>query len=148
MAELGLSLGPNALRAPAGPLPADPAGDASLPPELQTLKAEAERRFDEWATTGHGLAASSLYEALAFFSTGLGDHHTHDAQIGFFVCGYNADIWRSVLRVEPAEFLAEPATQLAPESTSIIILPNLVQPHSEGDIRLATTIPLFTRRSG
>jgi choline dehydrogenase len=141
MAELGLSLGPDALRGPAGPLPADPADDTSLPPALQALKAEAERRVDEWATTGHGLAASSMYEATAFFSTGLGDHHTHDAQIGFFVCGYNADIWQAVLRVDPAEFLADPTTQLAPDATSIILLPNLLQPHSEGEIRLTDGDP-------
>ena len=82
MTEIAISLGPDALRAPAGPLPADPADDAALPPELAGLKAEAERRVMEWATTGKGLASSSLYDAVAFFSTGLGDHHTHDAQIG------------------------------------------------------------------
>ena len=74
------------------PLPVDPADDANLPPELQALKEEAERRLTEWATTGHGLAASSMFEATVFFSTGLGDEHTHDAQLGFFACGYNADI--------------------------------------------------------
>ena len=89
MTELGISLGPDALRAPDGPLPADPADDAHMPDELQALKHEAERRLAEWATTGRGLVSSSLYEACAWFSTGLGDHHTHDAQIGFFCCGYN-----------------------------------------------------------
>ena len=79
MSQMGLSMGPDALRAPAGPLPADPADDADLPDELKALKAEAERRVTEWATTGLGLVSSSLYEACAWFSTGLGDHHTHDA---------------------------------------------------------------------
>ena len=65
-----------------------------MPAELQALKQEAERRITEWATTGCGLVSSSLYEACAWFSTGLGDHHSHDAQIGFFACGYNDDIWR------------------------------------------------------
>lgn len=72
MNEVGVSLGPAALRAPAGPLPADPAEDASLPPALQALKQEAERRITEWATTGRGLVSSSLYDACAWFSTGLG----------------------------------------------------------------------------
>ena len=54
MTEIAISLGPDALRAPAGPLPADPADDADLPPELAGLKAEAERRVTEWATTGQG----------------------------------------------------------------------------------------------
>ena len=114
MSQMGLSMGPDALRAPAGPLPADPADDADLPEELQALKAEAERRVTEWATTGHGLVSSSLYEACAWFSTGLGDDHTHDAQLGFFVCGYNDDIWRTCLRVDPGEYFDDPGQRLAP----------------------------------
>ena len=97
MTEMAISMGPDALRAPAGPLPADPADDVDLPPELQALKDQAVRRITEWATTGHGLVSSSLYEACAWFSTGLGDLHTHDAQIAYFPCGYNADIWRGCL---------------------------------------------------
>ena len=38
MTEVGISMGPDALRAPAGPLPADPADDAALPPELQASR--------------------------------------------------------------------------------------------------------------
>ena len=34
MGQFGVAMGPDALRAPAGPLPADPADDANLPPEL------------------------------------------------------------------------------------------------------------------
>ena len=108
MAQMGLSMGPDALRAPAGPLPADPADDAGLPDELAALKAEAERRLTEWATTGHGLVSSSLYEASAWYSTGLGDDHTHDAQIGFFICGYNDDIWRTLPAGRPRRVLRRP----------------------------------------
>ena len=113
MTELGISLGPDALRAPAGPLPADPGRRrATCPTELQALKQEAERRLAEWATTGRGLVSSSLYEACAWFSTGLGDHHTHDAQIGFFACGYNARPVARVLRVDPDEYFDDPAERL------------------------------------
>jgi choline dehydrogenase len=35
MAEVGISFGPDALRAPAGPLPADPANDPQMPAERQ-----------------------------------------------------------------------------------------------------------------
>lgn len=73
MAQVAVGLGPDALRAPAGPLPADPADDEGLPEELAAVKAEAERQLTDWATTGHGLASSSMYDAVAFFSTGLGD---------------------------------------------------------------------------
>jgi choline dehydrogenase-like flavoprotein len=138
MSQMGLAMGPDALRAPAGPLPADPADDAGLPDELQAVKAEAERRVTEWATTGHGLVSSSLYEASAWYSTGLGDHHTHDAQLAFFICGYNDDIWRRCLRVDPAEYFDDPEQRLAADAESVIVLANPVQPHSEGEIVLTS----------
>jgi choline dehydrogenase-like flavoprotein len=142
MATMGVAMGPDALRAPAGPLPADPADDAALPPELGGLKAEAERQLTEWFTTGRSVVSSSLYDASAWFSTGLGDPHTHDAQIAVFTCGYNADIWRGCLSVDPQELFADPATTLAPDAESMIVLANPVQPHSEGEIRLASSDPL------
>ena len=141
MTQMGLSMGPDALRAPAGPLPADPADDVGLPEELAAIKAEAERRITEWATTGHGLVSSSLYEACAWYSTGLGDDHTHDAQIGFFICGYNDDIWRTCLKVDPATYFDDPAVRLAPDAESVIVLANPVQPHSEGEIVLTSGDP-------
>ena len=141
MTELGISLGPDALRAPNGPLPADPADDADMPDELKALKQEAERRLAEWATTGRGLVSSSLYEACAWFSTGLGDHHTHDAQLGFFCCGYTPDLWRCVLRVDPDEYFDDPAKRLAPDAESMLVLANPVQPHSEGEIVLTSADP-------
>jgi choline dehydrogenase len=142
MSQIGLSMGPDALRAPAGPLPADPADDAGLPEELQTLKAEAERRVAEWATTGFGLVSSSMYDACAWFSTGLDDHHTHDAQLALFVCGYNHDIWRACLRVDPDEYFDDADTRLAPDAETVVVLANPVQPHSEGEIVLASADPL------
>ncbi|UOY02576.1 GMC family oxidoreductase [Blastococcus sp. PRF04-17] len=142
MAAMGVAMGPDALRAPAGPLPADPADDAALPPELQALKAEAERQLTEWFTTGEGLASSSLYDAGAWLSTGLGDGHTHDAQIAIFVCGYNVDIWNACLRADPAEYFDDPALALGPTAENIFVLANPVQPHSEGEIRLAAADPL------
>ena len=142
MTEVGISMGPDALRAPAGPLPADPADDADLPEELQALKQEAERRVTEWATTGRGLVSSSLYDAGAWYSTGLGDPHTHDAQIGFFACGYNDDIWRGCLRIDPDEYFEDANVSLAADAESVIVLANPVQPHSEGEIVLAGSDPL------
>lgn len=141
MNELGLSFGADALRAPAGPLPTDPRQDAALPAELLALKQEAERRIHEWATTGRGLISSSLYEACAWFSTGLGDHHTHDAQIGLFVCGYNSDIWRRCLRVDTDQYFDDPSKRLAADAENIIVLANPVQPRSEGEIMLASANP-------
>jgi choline dehydrogenase len=138
MLDMGLSMGPDALRSPVGPLPMDPADDANLPPELAGLKAEAERRLMQWATTGEGLVSSSLYEAAAWYSTGLGDHHTHDAQISMFACGYNEDIWRRCLRVDPSIIFADAAKTLAPDAETVMLLANPVQPHSEGEIVLTS----------
>jgi choline dehydrogenase len=142
MMQMGLSMGPDALRAPAGPLPADPADDVNLGEELKAVKAEAERRVTEWFTTGRGLVSSSLYDAGAWFSTGLGDHHTHDAQLALFACGYNRDIWLACLRVDPDQYFDDAEARLAPDAETIIILANPVQPHSEGEIVLASADPL------
>jgi choline dehydrogenase len=142
MLEMGISMGPDVLRAPAGPLPADPADDVNLPPELAGLKAEAERRLVQWFTTGEGLVSSSLYDAALWYSTGLGDAHTHDAQIATFVCGYNDDIWRRCLSVDPASYFADPAAVLAAHQETVLILANPVQPRSEGVIALNSANPL------
>ena len=141
MLEMGLSMGPDALRAPAGPLPANPADDSALPPELKAIKAEAERRLAHWFTTGEGLVSSSLYDAAAWYSTGLGDSHTHDAQIAIFVCGYNDDIWKRCLKVDPASYFADAAQALAPDAETVLLLANPVQPHSEGEVVLTSADP-------
>jgi choline dehydrogenase len=141
MNELGVSFGPDALRAPAGPLPADPRNDKEMPAELQALKREAERRINEWATTGRGLISSSLYDAAAWYSTGLGDHHTHDAQIAFFACGYSRDIWLRCLRVDADQYFDDASKRLAADAENIIVLANPVQPRSEGAIALTSANP-------
>ena len=139
--EVAISMGPDALRQPAGPLPADPADDANLPPELQGLKQEALRQVTEWATTGRGIASSSLYDASAWFSTGLGDHHTHDAQIACIPCGYNLELWRDVVHFDAAAYMGDAERLLGPDARSIILLANPVQPHSEGEIVLESADP-------
>ncbi|WP_354702431.1 Alcohol dehydrogenase [acceptor] [Paraconexibacter sp. AEG42_29] len=141
MTDAAISMGPDALRAPVGPLPADPADDAGLPPELEALRAEAERRVTEWATTGRGMASSSLYEACSWYSTGLGDEHTHDAQLGFMVCGYNPDLWRDLMRIDATEYFADPEVAIGPDAQNVIVLANPVKPHSRGEIVLTSSDP-------
>ncbi|HXI89363.1 MAG TPA: GMC family oxidoreductase N-terminal domain-containing protein [Blastocatellia bacterium] len=141
MTEVGISMGPEVLRHPAGPLPVDPKDDATMPAELQALKKEAERRINEWVTTGCGLVSSSLYEACAWFSTGLGDHHSHDAQIAFIPCGYNHDLWHSCLNVDTAQYFDDPSKRLTPDAESMLVLANPVLPHSEGEIVLESADP-------
>ena len=141
MGAVGVSMGPAALRHPAGPLPADSADDEKMPAELQALKRAAEQHLSEWATTGRGLASSSLYDACAWFSTGLGDHHSHDAQIGFIACGYNYDLWHSCLNIDTELYFDDASKSLAPDAESIIVLANPVLPHSEGEIVIESADP-------
>jgi choline dehydrogenase-like flavoprotein len=141
MAEIGVSAGPDALRAPAGPLPADPADDHALSPELAGLKAEAERRVGEWLETGSSLVSSSLYDGIAFYSTGMGDPHSHDAQIGFIPCGYNEDLFGTRLNIDTTGYFADPVASLAADRESIIMLANPVLPHSEGELVIESADP-------
>jgi choline dehydrogenase len=82
-----------------------------------------------------------MYDAVAFFSTGLGDEHSHDAQLAFFACGYNPDLWERCLRVDTHEFFDDPDVALSPTAENMIVLANPVQPHSEGEVRLASPDP-------
>ena len=116
-------------------------GPDALPAAMESLKPEAQRRLVEWATTGHSLASSSLYDAGVWFSTGLGDLHSHDGQIACFLSGYTPDLWSACLNVDLAQYFDDAATQLAPDKESIIILANPVLPHSEGEIVLESADP-------
>ena len=134
--------GPDALRARRA-APRGPGRRCDLPAELQALKQEAERRLAEWATTGHGLVSSSLYDAGAWFSTGFGDAaHPRRADRVLRV-----RLQRRPLAAVPAR---RPGRVLrrrrrsgsAPDAESMIVLANPVQPHSEGEIVLASADPL------
>jgi len=142
MSEVAVSMGPTFLRHPVGPLPAAPNEDDKLSNELKALKQEAERQLAEWATTGSGLAASSLYEAGAWFSTGLGDKHSHDAQIAFIPCGYNYDLWHGCLNIDTSLYFDDAFSRLAPNTENMIMLANPVLPHSEGEIVLESADPV------
>jgi choline dehydrogenase len=141
MNEIKLSLGPAALRGPEGPLPADPNDDEKLPAGLQAIRQEAERRIAEWETTGKGLPSTSLVDGQAFFSTGLGDSHSHDAQIAFFVTGGDYDLIEKYLNIDPSLYFDDATKRLAPESEAVYLMPNIVLPHSEGEILLRSADP-------
>lgn len=140
-AEIGVAIGPDALRGPGGPLPADPADDATLSDDLLALKAEAERQLAELKATGSGLASSSTYDGVCFFSTGLGDDFTHDGQIGFLTSANVADFHRNQINADVAMLVDDPDTVLSPESENVVILPSNCVPHSEGEIILQSADP-------
>ncbi|WP_369025320.1 GMC family oxidoreductase [Qipengyuania sp. RANM35] len=141
LAELGLSAGPDALRGPDGPLPEDPADDATLSPENQAIKDEAERRLAEWNEHGTGYAASSIYDGIGFFSTGLGDDYTHDAQIGFVPTCYGRDVIADRLLIDVDQFFENPDAVFAPEAENVIILASNCVPHGEGELVISSADP-------
>jgi len=141
MSAVALAMGADALRAPAGPLPADPADDVNLSPQLQALKAEAERRLAEWQSTGSGLGASSLADAAVFCSSGLGDAGRHDIEIICFVTGASDDFQRLIMNLDTTRFFDDPARRLAPDAENLVLLPHPVLPHSRGEIVLDSAHP-------
>ena len=141
MAEVSLSAGPDALRGPDGPLPADPADDVLLSGELKELKSKAAQRLAEWEQTGSSLVSSSLYDGVAFLSTGLGDDHTHDAQIGFIPCGYDMDVIGTRINMDLDQLMEDAASTLAPESENVMLLASNAIPRSEGEITLQSADP-------
>lgn len=141
MNDVALAMGPDALRGAAGPLPADPAEDGNLPPELMVLKQAAEQRFAEWQASGRGLGASSLADAAVFCSSGLGDAGRHDIEIIFFLTGGNEDFLRTILNLDTARFFDDAEKRVANDAENLLLLPQPVLPHSRGEIVLDSTDP-------
>ncbi len=141
VAEISVSVGPDALRAPDGPLPADPQDDAGLTDELAALKAESERRFAEWTETGTSLVSSSLYDGICFFSTGLGDPHTHDAQIGFLPMINTSHVLGNCINLDLDQLVEDPVKALAPEGEGVSFVASNCVPRSEGDIVIKSADP-------
>lgn len=141
MNEVALAMGPDALRGPAGPLPADPAEDANLPPELLALKQTAEQRLAEWQASGRGLGASSLADAAVFCSSGLGDGGRHDIEIILFLTGGNEDFLRTMLNIDTRRFFDDAGRRVANDAENLLLLPHPVLPHSRGEIVLDSADP-------
>jgi choline dehydrogenase len=141
MNELALAMGPDALRAPGGPLPANPADDVNLSPELQELKKKAEQRFAKWQESGRGLGASSLADAAVFCSSGVGDAGRHDIEIIFFMTSGNEEFQRVVMNIDTARFFDDAGKRVADDSENVVLLPHPVLPHSRGEIVLDSADP-------
>lgn len=138
LGELGLSAGADALRGPNGPLPADPADDAQLDPELLAIKQEADRRLAEWLETGSGLASSSIYDGIGFFSTGLGDDHTHDGQIGLIPTCYGRDVIEDRLFLDVDRMFEDYDAMIHPDAENVTLLASNCVPRSEGELVIAS----------
>ncbi|MFT7130048.1 MAG: choline dehydrogenase, partial [Gammaproteobacteria bacterium] len=141
MAEVLTSIGPDALRGPDGPLPEDSKNDTNLTTEQVKLKAEAERRLAEWHETGSSLVSSSLYDGISFFSTGLGNDHTHDGQIGFIPCGYDEDTVGTRLNIDLEKIMADSSKTLAADAEHVVFVGSNCVPRSEGEIVIKSSDP-------
>ena len=137
-------MGPDALRAPVGPLPADPADDAALPEELQALKAEAERRVDR---VGDDRAAASCRRRCTRRAPGSRPGSATSTpttrRSASSPAATTPTSGAGCLRVDPDGVLRRPGDGgSAPTPRSMIVLANPVQPHSEGEIVLASADPI------
>jgi choline dehydrogenase len=122
-------------------LPADPAADAKLAPELLALKQEAEKRLAEWQVTGRGLGASSLADAVVFCSSGVGDLDRHDTEIICFLTGGSEDFLRTIINIDTSRFFDDPPKRVANDAENLLLLANPVLPHSRGEIVLDSADP-------
>ena len=106
----------------------------------EVMAAMTEQALADWHRTGRGLVSSSLYDAALWFSTGLGDLHSHDGQIACFVTGGSADLF-GCLNIDLAKYFDDISQRLAPDARSMIVLANPVLPHSEGEIVIQSDDP-------
>lgn len=146
LSEIGLSMGPDVLRGPDGPLPVDPADDVHIGSDLAALKAEAEHRLDEWQATGSSLVASSWNDASAFFSTGLGANYSHDAQVSFMAGGVDFGLIGSQLNMDTSIYANDAETVLGPDSENIYFIVQLQLPRSAGEIVIESKDPAVPPR--
>ena len=118
--------------------PSSPAGVSMA----EVMAAMAPDGMEEWARTGRSLISSSLYDAACWFSTGLGDLHSHDGQIACIPCGYTEELWSRLLHVDTTQYFdGDPGTRLSADARSVIILANPVLPHSAGEIAIKSADP-------
>jgi choline dehydrogenase-like flavoprotein len=117
-----------------------------MPEELQALKAEAERRIGQWATTGEGLASSSLYDAAAWIHTGVRDDERLDAQISIVVAIYPEPPFSECLAIDTDRFFDDKDKWLAPDTEGVMLLASPVLPKSEGQVKLESADPMSAPR--
>jgi len=136
------STGPEGLRL-IGELPEDPKEDKNLPADRQEMKKASEAQINEWLSKGTGIAASSGVGSCAFWNSGLGDPHTHDIELIFMGTGGDkAGFWGNLWHVDADKYFADADKTLGLDSENVTFLPNMLQPHSEGEVKLVSSDPM------
>jgi len=103
------------------------------------LVEEDKSLFEAYLATGKGFPATSLYEASLFYSTGTRPEkgHTHDGQISWIASCYNPDFFKIGNGIVDFEQNFHVETMFHPEKGTAILLPQLLQPESEGEVTLS-----------
>jgi choline dehydrogenase len=78
---------------------------------------------------------------VVFFSTGLGDTHSHDAEVILSPTAGNDALVRMCLNIDTSRFFDDAEKRLAPDAEAVFIMANPVLPHSEGELLLASADP-------
>ncbi|CAE8641380.1 unnamed protein product [Polarella glacialis] len=105
------------------------------------LVPEAQGLFEEYMATGKGCPATSLYEASLFFSTGTRPEkaHTHDAQISWVASCYDPNFYTVCHGIVDFEEHFHVDKMFNLEKGTAILLAQLIQPESEGEVTLSGT---------
>ena len=137
-----MSMGPDALRAPGRTAAGRPGRRRR--PARRAAGAQGRGRAPARPSGRRPATASSsssLYEALRLVldRTRRPSHPRRPARL--LRLRLQRRHLARLLRVDPDEYFDDPATRLAPDAESMIVLANPVQPHSEGEIVLASADP-------
>lgn len=137
--EVFSALGPDGLRS--GGVIAK--SQNSMTWDMHAKETESRNQLEKLTRDGEGLASSSLYDGIAFYNTGYGHLHSHDAKIAIIACGYNADIWSRLYSVDIDQYYGSRADEfLHPDSQNVTLVAELAKPHSEGWVALCSPDPL------
>jgi len=94
--------------------------------------------FKKYQSTGEGIPATSLYDASVFYNTGVSAKHahTHDAQISFIASCYNDGFFTTCHGIKDLFEHFHTDTMFNLEEGSAILLPQMIQPQSKGEVTL------------
>jgi len=103
------------------------------------LVEEDKTLFKEYCSTGKGYPATSLYEASIFFSTGTMPEkaHTHDGQITWIASCYDPGFYKTAHGISDFDDNFHTDVMFHPEKGTAILLAQMLQPESEGEVTLS-----------
>ena len=139
MDKVGVSMGPDALRSPAGPLPMDPAEDASCRRSSRASRPKPSGDA-EWATTGRPRVFLPVRGGRVVLHRPGRPPQPRRAG-GLLRVRIQPRHLAAVPRVDTDEYFDDPPRRLAVDVESVIVLANPVQPHSEGEVVLKSADP-------